>query len=248
MALGSQPYAFVRPVPQFLVRAQAQTLSAPMRHGAAGSLVAPASGTVSVYRPDGTALVSAAAITVVDSVATYALAAPAATEALGSGWSLIWTLLVGTDTYVHRETAYLCEYVPPAVVSVIDLLGRLPELRYRVPASQSTDRGDGTGWQPQIDATYYELLQRLLDDGRSPWLITECTGYREWMIARAGQRCVQAIPAAPDSTWAQAAKDLAFEVRSAEGRLRFRYSSEPSTVRRGGSPLIRLSPTGLPSW
>lgn len=249
MAVGQSTYTFARPVPYLLVRGSAQTCSAPIRHGAEGALVAPteAGSTLTVTKPDGTYLVSAGAVTVTGSIATKSVT-PTAVDPLGAGWLMTWSLVIGGDTYVFRTTAYICEYVPPPVVSAIDLLQRVPELRYRVPAAQSTDRGDGTGWQPQIDDTYYELLQRLIDDGRRPWEIVEVTGYREWCIARTIQRCIQTIPAQPDSPWAQAAVTWAHETRRAEAAMRFRYSSEDSSTRKGGSPLIRLCPVGRPSW
>lgn len=246
MAIGTSLYAFTRPVPYLMVRGSAQTLSAPIR-SQDGTLVAPASGTITITKPDGTNLVTAQAVTITGSIATYSTT-PASTDTLGEGWYVIWSLVVGSDTYTYRQTAYLCEYVPPQVVTELDLYNRLPELRYRVPPAQTADRGDGTGWQSQIDGTYYELIQRLLDDGRRPWEIIEVTGYREWMIARACQRAVQAIPAAPDSTWAKTSVDLAHEVRRAEARMRIRYSVDDAGFRRGGAPVIYLMPNGRPSW
>jgi len=247
-------YAFVRPCPYLIERGKAQTITAPIRYGTSGSLVAPASGTIQVVQPDGTDLVAAGtAITVASSMATYDLTAVMlpSTLALGAGYEVRWTLTFGTTVYpTYRQSAYLCEYVPPCVIAVSDLYTRLPELRARIPQWQgdSSRGGDGTGWQPQIDAAYYELLQRLLDNGKTPWLIREVTGYREVLLVRALQMCVQAIPHGLDSDWPSVSKDLYFELQRAEARFRIQYSSDDASERRAGGGPIRLCPVGRPSW
>lgn len=247
MAFREATYAYGRPVPYLLERGAAQTIRAPVRYGAAGSLVAPDSGTITIERPDASYLVEDVAVTISGSIAEYTLT-PSATETLGEGWTVYWTLTIGGVVYpTYRTSAYLCKYVPPNVISAADLYSRRPELEARVPQKQGP-RGDNVGWQPQIDEAYFELLQRLLDDGRRPWLIREVQGYRSWLLTRSLQLCVQAIPGGLDSSWAQASKDLAFELRAAEGRLRFNYDEDAPTKRRAGSPAIRLSPTGRPLW
>lgn len=252
-------YTLDRPVPFFAQRGGttsgepasiAQTLAFPIRHGATGALVEPDAGcTVSVRKPDGTYLVNAQTATVSGSIATYNLTALATTESLGAGWEA-WLVasFSGVAYPAFRVPVYVCEWVPQPCITVLGLYQEMPELRHRIPQAQTIDRGDGTGWQPQIDATYYELLQRLLDDGQSPWLIEEITGYREWMLARTLQRCVMAIEHGPDSNWAQASKELAFRVQRAEARLRFRYSDQASTIRRAASPVVSLAPVGRPVW
>jgi len=247
VAVRTATYAFTRPVPYLLERGAAQTITAPIRHGKAAGLVAPDSGTITIVKPDGTDLVTAATATITGSVAEYTFT-PATTETLGEGWEVRWSLTIAGVVYpTYRTAAYLCEYVPPNVISAIELYGRMPELKHRVPQSQGA-RGDDVGWQPQIDEAYYELLQQLLDDGRRPWLIREATGYRRWLLTRSLQLCVGAIPGGADSIWAQASKDISFEMRAAQARLRLQYSDDPATRRRGGSPIIRLSPPGRPTW
>lgn len=243
MTLREATYALDRPVPYLLVRGEAQTITAPLRHGAAGGLVAVASGTITIIRPDGTSLVSGAAVTVSSSTMTYEVT-PAASETLGEGWQVRWVPVVDGVTYpVIRVDAYLCQYVPYNIVSALDLYARMPELEGRIPHRQG-DRGDGVGWQPQIDATYYELLQRLIDDGRRPWEIVGVTGYREWSIARAVQRCVMAIPHGADSALGQSAKELAFEVERLWARMKIQYQADDAVHRRGVAPTIRLAPAG----
>lgn len=250
MAIREATYAFARPAPYLLERGAEQTITAPIRHGADGSLVAPDSGTVTINRPDGTALVSGAAVTVSSSTATYTVT-PAASEALGAGWDVLWTLTIAGVVYpTFRQSAYLVKYVPPMMVSARDLFTRIPELEHRVPQAQdaATRGGSGDGWQPQIDEAYYELIRRLLADGREPWKIREATGYRDWLLTRALQLCVGTISFGPDSTWAQHGKALHFEMQRVTSALRFQYDDEAAGIRRSGSPVIRLSAVGRPLW
>jgi hypothetical protein len=250
MAVRTATYALARPAPYLLERGAEQTIEAPIRYGSAGSLVAPDSGTITINRPDGTAFVSAAAVVVSSSTATYTLT-PAAAETLGAGWDVLWTLTFSGVVYpVFRQSAYLVEYVPPNVISAQDLYTRVPELQHRIPQAQdATDRGgSGEGWQPQINEAYYELIRRLLDDGREPWKIREVTGYRDWLLTRALQLCVGTISFGPDSTWAQQAKALHFDMLRVQASLRFQYDTDDVATRRGGSPIIRLGAVGRPLW
>mgnify|MGYP003127433186 CR=1 FL=1 len=250
MAIRAATYAFARPAPYFLERGATQTITAPIRHGSGGDLVAPASGTITITRPDGTNLVEDQSVTVSSSTATFTLA-PAASETLGAGWTVLWKLTFSGVVYpVFRQSAYLVQYVPPNVISERDLYARVPELQHRVPQSQGpTDRGgSGEGWQPQIDEAYFELLRRLLDDGREPWRVREVTGYRDFLLTRSLQLCVGTISFGPDSTWSEQSKRLYFERKTVEARMRFQYEDDAAATRRGASPVIRLSAVGRPLW
>lgn len=251
MSVRTATYAFGRPVPFLLERGVAQTIQAPVRHGADGSLVEPdAGGTVTILRPDGTAFVSGATVSITSSIAGYELT-PSSSETLGEGWETRWSLSFSSVAYpVFRQAAYLCDYVPPNVVSVYDLYTRIPELSARVPRRQgaAADGGTGEGWQRQIDEAYYELIRRLLEDGQKPWLIREVTGYRDWLLTRALQLCVGAVSYGPQDDWAQHSKELHFELQRVEARLRFQYSDEDAGLRRGAPGAIRLAPRGRPVW
>ena len=248
MGIRVATYAFARPVPYLFQQGVTETIQAPIRHGSTGALVAPtaAGSSVTITDPAGTEIVSGAAVAVSSSTAGYALTPPAS-GTLGEGWTVVWTLIIDGETYTYRQSAILCEFVPPNLISVIDVVGRFPELQHRVPQSQG-DRGDGVGWQPQIDTAYYEFIQGLLDDARPIWLIREATGYRPWLLARALQLCIAAIPVVGESSWTQAAKDLFFELRGAKSAMRLQYSKDSPSRRRGGSPVNRLAPVGRPLW
>ena len=157
-----------------------------------------------------------------------------------------WTLVFSGVTYpVYRFEAFLCEYVPPCPISVLDLFGREPEMRHRIPQDQG-DRGDNTGWQPQIDEVYYELIQGLIDDSSRLWLIRGMTGAREWFRARTLELCCRILSTSPDSVWARKATDYMYEARNSRARLVFQYTTDTPDIRRGASPVTRLSPIDRP--
>jgi hypothetical protein len=248
MAIRAETYAPTRPVPYLLERTYAQTITCPVRSTAAGALVEPSSGKITVTRPDGTALVSGAAVTVSSSVASYVLTV-SASEALGEGWTVVWALVIDAETYTFRLAAILCEYVPPNMITAADLYGGegIPELRYAVPQAQG-DRGDRTGWAPQIDAAYYSFIRRLLSDGRPVWLVREPTGYREWLLATAIKLACDAVPAAQGSIWETYRKDAWHRVRHAEAALKLQYSDASIGRRSAGEPVIWLAPVGRSRW
>lgn len=240
MTLSATRYAPSRRAALLLVRAVAQTVSAPIRHGASGALQAPVSGTITILRPDGTALVSGAAVTVTSSTATYAVT-PAASETLGEGWTVQWSLVMADGDFQWREEAFLCEWVPPNKISAINLYETCPELAHRIPERQGPS-GTNEGWQPQIDMAYDELIQQLIDDGRRPWLIRSVTGYHQWLQARAIQIAIGTIPTAMGDQWEGWRKQAHFEMLRVSGTFKIQYADESPTIRRGGSPVIRLSP------
>jgi len=250
VAVLNDTYALDRRVPYFLVRGIEQTIEAPVRHGSTGSLVTPDSGTVTIVKPDGTNLVSGAAVTVSSSTAQYTLT-PDASETLGDGYEVRWTLVFSAVTYpAFRTAGYLAEYMPANVISATDLYGKWPWLAARIPQRQGgTDRGgDGTGWQRQIDDAYYAFLRRVLDDGRKPWLIREVQGYYGWLLAKALSNCVEAIESLSGSVIEERRRSAYFMLRAAEANFKLQFSDDGPGYRRGGTPITNLAPAGRPLW
>lgn len=260
MAIRAETYALARPVPYLLEQgyqdaagSTGQTISAPVRSTAAGALVAPtASGSsVTVTDASGSEVVSAAAVTVSGSEASYTFAAgePSTAYSLGDGWTVTWSLVIDGEVYTFRHGAILAQYVPRNVITAADLYGGdgFPELRHAVPQAQG-DRGDGTGWGPQIDAAYYDLIRRMLRDGRPIWRSREPTGYRDWLLARALQLAADAIPAPEGSQWARMQTRAYHRMRAAEAALRLSYDDEAVGVRRPGEGPIYTAPVGRPRW
>lgn len=241
MPVRAETYAFARPVPYLLQRGTEQTIEAPIRHGATGSLVEPtASGsTVTITRPDGTELVSGASVTVSSSTAQYDVT-PSASETLGPSWTVEWSLVIDSVTHRFRQSAFMCQYVPTNVISAIDLYEALPDLKAAVPQEQG-ERGSNVGWQPQIDSAFYAMVRKLIDDGRQVWKIREVTGAYDWLNAKARMLCIGAIRYGSDSTWAEKMKDAAMDLRRAEASWRIQYDDESATIRRGQAAKYTLA-------
>ena len=126
MAVLNDTYALDRRVPYFLTRGIEQTVEAPVRHGSTGALVTPDSGTITIVKPDGTHLVSGAAVTVSSSTAQFTLT-PSVSETLGEGYEIRWSLVFAAVTAgTFRTAGYMAEYMPANVISATDLYGKWP--------------------------------------------------------------------------------------------------------------------------
>lgn len=234
--------ALDRPTALMAVRGALNTLRWPLRQGRDGALVAP-TGTGSSYtvtRRDGTVLVSAAAVTVSSSIATGTWS-PAAAETLGAGYTVEATLAFadGSEPFRVREEAFLVSYLPPCTVSERNLYARIPELRHRIPQSQG-DRGDGTGWQPQIDDAYHTLLRKLIEDGRRPWAIRDVTGSHDLLLAMALRNAVGTIQYGPDSPFVTVERALYHEIQRAEASFKIQYEDNTPEIRDAGAQSYRL--------
>lgn len=244
MTVRIATYALDLPHPYLIERGVAQDIVAPLRHGSTGALVVPTSGTLTITRPDGTEMVSAAAVTVTSSIATYAVT-PAATETLGEGYELAWDLVLSTAHYTFRSRGMVVEYLLYPVVAETHLYEREPELAYRAPQASTT------GWQPQIDATWYELQRWLIGEGRRPWLIVEPSALRDVHLTRALEVCCRAAATGSDTegVWLAKAETYRHEHRNAKAACRLTYDDgDAATLRKGASPQIAMRPLGRPPW
>ena len=249
MAIRADTYALDREIPYLLERGAEQTLTFPIRRPSDGAYVEPdATSTVQITSPTGDDLVAEVAVdAVASSVAQYTLT-PSTSATLGGGYLTIFTPVISGVTYPEmRRDTYVCDYILESTVTPQAIYTERPRLRFAIPQAQG-ERGSDVGWQPQIDASYYELVRRMLDAGRPIWEITNATGSHEWLLARTIQRCIAAIQYGPGSEWESAAKDAAYRMREADARLRFHFSSDDSDTRRAGNPVTRLAPAGRPVW
>jgi hypothetical protein len=162
-------------VPDLLQRGRSTTLQC--RVYRSGALVEPSAGTVSVYDSSGTAVVSAASVTVTSGVAQYAVSG-ATTSSLepSSGWRVEWVLTMpdGVDHTVVNDAA-LCRAVPHPVVTEATLYQRVPALDPQHPACL-TAHPDYTA---QLDEAWTQVQLRLLQDERRVELVLSPSSLRE---------------------------------------------------------------------
>ena len=146
--------------PDLIERAKDQRLSCPVYYD--GALVAPVSGTDTVY-DDTNATAATSAVTVAGGVAVYDLTAAAvpATKAPSQRWREEWALTFA-DGQVHtfRRDAHLCLRRLYPVTTVGDLTGRHHDLAQLVAAGKSV--------QVYLDGAWDTLIRKVLSDGRYP--------------------------------------------------------------------------------
>lgn len=166
MALNDQTYQVRFPLPSLLERGIDTTIEAPVYQS--GALVAPTSGTITIYDEDNDAKVSAAAVTITDSVATYTVTAGTTSGlTLADGWRVEWTLTVSGQTIRSVNEASLVRQIVRPMLSDVDIYRRVPALD---PNSASVITSE-TNYQGYIDEANTEVQLRLIAAGRRPWLI-----------------------------------------------------------------------------
>lgn len=174
MALATR-YSTDFRVADIIRRGVTTTLRCAMYRG--GSLVVPVSGTISVYDEAGTTIVSAAAATMADGVATYAVLGSATSALdLGDGWRVSWSLTM-PDGIVHvaENNAILARHVPHCPVSERDIWSRVPSLHPDSSGRISTRRDYST----TIDDAWVQIQDGLISRGRRHELIVTATQLRE---------------------------------------------------------------------
>lgn len=150
--------------PAYIERARDSYLEIEVYDG--GSLAAPASGTISIYSPAGTAVVDAAAVTVTGSKAHYTItAATVAGESFGARWRVEW-LLTMPDLAAHlfRQDGALVRVRLGPVITDADLTARYPDLDNFRDTSISS-------WEPFILEGWWDVVGRLESSGRRPYLV-----------------------------------------------------------------------------
>lgn len=174
-------YSFRFPYQNVLQRERAQVVQAPASFG--GELVAPASGTFSLIGPDGVAVIDAEAITIVDLVATYSIAANELPSTLGYGelyqerWAL--TMPDGTVRTPRRECAIAPFLIHPVLAEADITEGEYPDL-----VNELGDDFDSL--QPFITEGWRRLLEWLFKQGQWPDLMLSTSAFRrphrEWAL------------------------------------------------------------------
>ena len=250
---GETLYTARTAYPDILVRGRDNALSMPLYRD--GALVAPASGTVSIYKPGGDALVSAASVTIAGSIATYTLAAatvPTTLTPLGEGWREVWTLTVGGVARQYERTAALALISLSPVVTDADLLAIYPTL--------SRQRGSTlASFQGFIDEAWKRIVQRLIRSGHLPYLIRTPDALRECHIELSLSMTLAAFGLSPDAEHYRTLADkhaTAYDAawNSANWQLDYDQNGQVDdpTQRSRGGQVIHMIGTGqrriAPGW
>lgn len=142
-----------------------------------GSLVAPSSGTVSVYDDGGAAIVNAQAVTVTGSVAQYTVTNAATSgKALDDGWRVEWSLAMPDSvTHLFRNDASLVRAALYPVLTDADLYRRVSSL----DPSDNDAITNATTYQQYRDEAWTAIQNRLIAMGNRPALVASPTALRE---------------------------------------------------------------------
>jgi hypothetical protein len=162
---GLQDYSARVAYPSLLVQATATPVTLQVYRN--GALVPPLSGTYALLAPGGGAVVTHA-VSVVDDAAAYTVPAASlpASLVLGEGYMEVWSLFFEGEAAARqfRRTACLalCPIYP--VVADLDLIAEYGPLADQFTASFTT-------YQGSIDQAWKEILSRLIEEGRLPYMI-----------------------------------------------------------------------------
>jgi hypothetical protein len=230
-------------------RGRNQDLTCPVYR--AGALVAPLSGTLTVYRADGTVVVNAAAVTITGSVATYALLGTVTTSlALEEGWLLEWTLqMTATMQNVFRNDGALVRRTLYPVITDADLFQRHSDL----PALLATGT---TSYQSYLDEAWGTLTNRIVAQGRRPYLIIQPSALRDAHLALTLQLIFLDFQtsAGEGGRWQALAEHYGRAYTEAWGQLRFNYDESdenkvnPNTKKSGTSTVWLNGRGGYPTF
>lgn len=158
MATGSTPYSSNSRVVELLQRDATNTTDITIHRN--GAVVGLDSGTYTLIKPDGNKLVDAAAVSIVDDVASYTHSAASLPDTLqlGEGYIQEWALTISGDVYIFRRTCSLVRRRLYPVVYDGDLTSVYSDLASLRPSSM-------TSYQPYIDDAWFTIVRRLRTEG-----------------------------------------------------------------------------------
>ncbi len=138
-----------------------------------GALVAPSSGTITVYNAANVVVVNAQVVSITASVATYTVTSAAlASESKGDGWRVEWALTIASIARTFRRDAALVYRRLYPVVTDADLLRLHTDLARRMPTTE-------TSYQDYIDEAWASIEGRLIATGKRPWLVLAPSALRD---------------------------------------------------------------------
>ncbi len=241
------------PYPEFIVRAQANPIEAQI-FDAAGALIAPDSGTVTVYDGSNTKVVDAAAVAVVADVATYTIAALDLpdTKSLGDGWRVEWSLVISGNPAVIfvRAASLVRSNLFPTVVTA-DLEARHQNLSRLIATGNDADDFITTAWEV--------IVRMLLKAGRMPYLVLSPWALHDALVFKSLELIFRdGHTAAGDGKYAELADDYRDMFATEWASISFDYDYDrdgdaDSTEQAGADSILFTGGPGvqtgsLPLW
>ena len=227
-------------LPDLLQRGRANALSCPLWSD--GALVAPSSGTITIYDGSSTEQVAAAAVVVSASIATYSYT-PAATLAYGESWRVEWSLVVAGATDVYPNDAAVVRNVLHPVVTDSDLYRRHRALD---PASASP-LSTVSNYQDYLDEAWGTISLRLISRGNRPNLIISPSALRDVHLLLTLALIFEDFSTSLNESFGERAEDYRRRYASAWGDLGFVYAAADdadtggTARRKAASPSVWLT-------
>jgi hypothetical protein len=166
MASGHTDYTFRQAGPDVLQREQNNTVKLEVWRD--GALVAPTSGTLTLFDPGGEKLIDAQAVTISSSIATYTITSATlpSTVDVGRLYMLRWKLTISGQAFEVQRACTVARFPMVLPVTDNDLVdGEYPDLVEQL--------GDyGANLQKFLDSAKRDVLRELEQKGQWPDIIT----------------------------------------------------------------------------
>ena len=162
--------------PSMIELNKAQTIDVSIEN--AGAAAAVTSSTYTVYKPDGSKLIDAAAATVAGGTVSGAIAAVDTDgETLSKGWLVRFDVTIATKVYTFYNDAVLClaRLYPP--IGETDLIARHSDIA-------SLKSSATTSLQDYIESAWIEITNRLYSDAVPYWKMRTPSAFRQIMFDR----------------------------------------------------------------
>jgi len=188
----------------------------------AGVAVTPSTLTVSVYRPDGSALVTAAAVTPA-ATSVYTVPAAATTgEALGDLWRVEWTATISGVPTVYRNEAALVRTKLHPVITDTDLYNIASGLD-PTSATALTSETTYTTWR---DEAWNQINARIIGQGQRPWLVMSPVAIRDAHLYLSLALIFEDLATRLNEAYEMRAASYRRHYEAAWTRLNFRYDAD----------------------
>ena len=245
MSLAETVYAARFRTSETIERGRQQALTCPTQR--AGATATPTSGTITIYRPDQTVLVTSAVTIPGGGIATYSLAAATTTaEQLGEGWLVEWALVMPDSvTHTFRNDASVVRRSLYPVIADADLTLRHSDLPDLLASGT-------TSYQNYLDESFATIQNRLISQGRRPYLVIQPSALREAHL----MLCLHMIfldfsSSAGDGRWQALADHYMRAYTDAWAQLKFTYDETDEnrvdpTSKKGASSTVWLNGRGGP--
>lgn len=246
MSFAETQFTFQVERPDFIERNRTQVVELKVFRN--GALVAPSSGTFSLFDSNNDAVVDAVAVSVVGNVAQSTILAATLPETLdlNDGWREEWSLVLDGVTYPARRDASLVLRTLHIAITLQDLERRHNDLRDLLPDTDPFAQG-------YIEEAFTVIIGRIITRGNRPYLILEPWAIREaHILLTLSYAFTDMQTTIGEGDYRQMALDRKKEFEEAWAMINFKYdfdqdgADDRDDERRSAEPVVFLC--NPPAW